>query len=68
MNEKIKRVPDAKVEMPVQLALMIAADESAVAAFGTLSSERRDEYIRRARRATGKAELRSVVDDIKTIG
>ena len=67
MRERNRRVPDAKVEMPVQLALMIARDESAVDAFGSLTSERREEYLRRARRATDKNELRSVVEDIKTI-
>ena len=68
MNERYKRAPDAKIEMPVQLALMIARDESAVDAFGSLSGERREEYIKRARRATDVAGMRSVVDDIKTIG
>ena len=67
MNERNRRVPDAKVEMPVQLALMIARDESAVDAFGSLSTERREEYLRRARRATDINELRSVASDIKTI-
>ena len=67
MNERNRRIPDAKVEMPVQLALMIARDESAVDAFGSLTSERREEYLRRARRATDSREMRSVVSDIKTI-
>ena len=56
------------VEMPVQLALMIARDERAVGAFASLSGERQDEYIRRARRAVGSAEMRQVVDDIIKIG
>lgn len=68
MNERSKRLPDAKTEMPVQLALMIAQDEAAVDAFASLDAGRREEYLRRARRATGSGELRSVVDDIKTIG
>ena len=68
MNERKRRVPDAKVEMPVQLALMIARDESAVDAFGELSAARREEYLRRARRATDAREMRSVVEDMKTIG
>ena len=67
MNAKNRRVPDAKIEMPVQFALMIARDESAVDAFGSLTGERREEYIKRARRATDASGMRSVVDDIKTI-
>ena len=67
MSERNRRVPDAKIEMPVQLALMIARDESAADAFGSLTGERREEYLRRARRATDAGEMRSVVDDIKTI-
>ena len=68
MNERNRRVPGAKIEMPVQLALMIARDESAVDAFGSLSGERREEYLKRARRATDASEMRTVVNDIKTIG
>ena len=67
MNEKSPRLPGAKIEMPVQLALMIARDESAVAAFDSLSPARREEYFIRARRATSAGEMRSVVEDIKTI-
>ena len=58
----------ATVEMPVQLALMIARDERAFGAFTALSVERQNEYIRRARRAVGSAEMRHVVDDIIRIG
>ena len=68
MNERYRRIPDAKTQMPVQLALMIARDEAAVEAFGALDGARREEYLRRARRATDSGELRSVVEDIKTIG
>lgn len=67
MIARNKRIPDAKTEMPVQLALMIARDESAVDAFGSLTDERREEYIKRARRAADAADMRSVVNDIKTI-
>ena len=56
------------VEMPVALALMIARDERAVGAFASLSDERQNEYIRRARNAVGSAQLRRVVDDIIRIG
>ena len=69
-----RRLPQARgeshdtVEMPVQLALMIARDERAVGAFASLSDERQNEYIRRARRAVGSAEIKQVVDDIIKIG
>lgn len=59
---------DGKVEMPVAMALMIAQSEAAINSFNSLSTERRDEYLRRARRAGSKAEMRSVIDDIIKIG
>lgn len=64
MNNK----SDGKVEMPVAMALMIAQSETAINSFNSLSAERRDEYLRRARCAQTKAEMRSVVDDIIKIG
>ena len=56
------------VEMPVQLALMIARDERALGAFASLSGARQDEYIRRARLAVGSAQMKQVVDDIIKFG
>lgn len=68
MNDKYTKVPGQTVEMPVQLALMIARDERAVAAFSALDDARRDEYMRRGRQATSRSQLRDVVRDIITIG
>ena len=73
INETHRRPPQSSamggtVEMPVQLALMIARDERAVNAFASLSGERQDEYIRRARQAIGNAQMQRVVDDIIKIG
>ncbi len=68
MNDKNKRTPGATVEMPVQLALMIARDERAVSAFGALDEKRREEYVRRGQLATDKKQLRDVVRDIIAIG
>ena len=67
MKNEDRLAPDATVEMPVQMALMMAENESAVDAFASLTSERRDEYVRRARAATGHDQLRSVVEDIAKI-
>lgn len=39
------------VEMPVEMALMIAGDSGACEAFASLSEERKCEYIRRAKSA-----------------
>lgn len=64
----MKNERDGKVEMPVALALMIAQNEAAINSFNSLSTDRRDEYLRRARCAQSKAEMRSVVNDIIKIG
>ena len=68
MNDIPGRAPGGTVEMPVQLALMIARSERAVVAFGALSGERQNEYIRRARAASTSAQMKQVVDDIIKIG
>ncbi len=68
MNNKNQRTPGATVEMPVQLALMIARDERAVRAFGALDEKRREEYLRRGQLATDKKQLGDVVRDIITVG
>lgn len=56
------------VEMPVQMAIMMAQNKQAVTAFGKLEEKRRREYIMRAKSATSINELRSVVEDIVKIG
>ena len=67
-NENGVRALGGTVEMPVQLALMIAQSERAVGAFAAMSNERQNEYIRRARGAVSSAQMRQVVDDIIKIG
>ena len=56
------------VEMPVAMVMMMAQNEQAIASFGALSDERRNEYIRRAKQAQSSNEMRSVINDIIKIG
>ncbi len=56
------------VEMPVEMALMIAGDSGACEAFASLSEERKCEYIRRAKSAGTSLRMKEIIRDIKTIG
>ena len=56
------------VEMPDEMALMIAGDSGACEACASLSEERKCEYIRRAKSAGTILRMKKIIRDIKTIG
>lgn len=56
----------SKTNMPIGLAMALAQDSNAIKKFGVLSKEEQDKIISKAKNATSKEQMQSIVRSLSS--